>query len=103
MDLSGYSIEQLRELKKDIDKEMASRRKENAKRAQQEIKKIAESYGFNLSDLMGGQPVRARSKAKAQFQNPSDTTQTWSGRGRKPAWVKEWEAAGKSLEDLRIS
>lgn len=102
MDLTSYTVEQLRQLKKDIDKEMTERRKENAKRAQQEIKKIAESYGFNLSDLMSGQPVRARSKAKAQFQNPRDESQTWSGRGRKPAWVKEWEAAGNSLEDLRI-
>lgn len=103
MDLSNYTIEQLHQLKRDIDKEVSGRRKENAKRAQQEIKKIAESYGFNLSDLMGGKPTAKREKAKAQFQNPSDPSQTWSGRGRKPAWVKAWESAGRSVEDLRIS
>ncbi|MRH77510.1 H-NS histone family protein [Spiribacter sp. C176] len=103
MDLSNYTIEQLDQIKKDIDKEIVNRKKENAKRAQQELKKVAESYGFNLADLVGGAPVRARKKAAAQFQNPNDASQTWSGRGRKPAWVKAWESAGRSIEDLRIA
>ena len=103
MDLSNHSIEQLEQIKRDIDKEISSRRKENAKRAQQELKKVAESYGFNLADLVGGGPVRARKKVAAQFQNPNDASQTWTGRGRKPAWVKAWEGSGRSIEDLRIS
>ncbi len=102
MDLSNYSTEQLNQLKKDIDKEIQGRRKEDAKKAQQELKQVAERYGFALSDLVGAQTPKTRGKAKARFQHPTDATKTWSGRGRKPAWVKDWEATGRSLEELRI-
>ena len=102
MDLSNYTTEQLNELKKDIDREVQGRRKEDAKKAQQELKQVAERYGFTLSDLVGGQPANARAKGKVRFQHPSDSGKTWSGRGRKPGWVKEWEASGRSLEELRI-
>ncbi|MCS4504693.1 Trans-acting regulatory protein HvrA [wastewater metagenome] len=107
LDLSKYDSQQLRELKKDIDKALESRRRDDAKKAQQELKQVAERYGFNLNELVAGQGTkqtrrRSGGKAPAQFRHPEDETKTWSGRGRKPVWVKEWEAAGRSLEDLRI-
>ncbi|MDR9413729.1 MAG: H-NS histone family protein [Spiribacter salinus] len=102
MDLSNYTTEQLNQLKKDIDKEINGRRKEDAKKAQQELKQVAERYGFSLTDLMGGQPSRPRAKGKVRFQHPADASKTWSGRGRKPGWVKEWEGSGRSLDELRV-
>jgi len=102
MDLSNYTTQQLNALKKDIDKEINGRRKEDAKKAQQELKQVAERYGFTLSDLVAGQSGKVRAKAKVRFQHPSDASMTWSGRGRKPAWVKDWEASGRSLEELRV-
>lgn len=105
MDLSKYSSQELRQLKKDIDREIESRRKEDAKKAQQEIKQVAERYGFNLTDLVGGQPSKpktTRAKGKVRFQHPSDASKTWSGRGRKPVWIKEWEASGRSLDEIRV-
>ncbi len=104
MDLSHYSTAQLNELKKDIDKEIQGRRKEDAKKAQQELKQVAERYGFTLSDLVGGPAAKTKSRgpAKVRFQHPADASKTWSGRGRKPAWVKDWEGAGRSIEELRV-
>ena len=103
MDLSNYTTEQLNQLKKDIDKEVQSRRKEDSKKAQQEMKRVAERYGFTLNDLVGEkQPAKTRAKGKAQFQHPTDTSKTWTGRGRKPTWIKDWEAEGRSLDELRI-
>ena len=104
MDLSNYTTEQLGQLKKDIEKEVQSRHKEDAKKAQQEMKQVAERYGFTLNDLVPGQqPAKTRAKGKAQFQHPTDPSKTWTGRGRKPAWIKDWEAEGRSLDELRIS
>ncbi len=102
MDLSNYTTEQLNQLKKDIDVEIQSRRKEDAKKAQQEMKQVAERYGFTLNDLVSGQPAKTRAKGKVRFQHPSDAGKTWSGRGRKPVWIKEWEAGGRSLDELRV-
>lgn len=69
--------------------------------------KIAE-YGLTASDLKlttraAGKRsvVAAPVKAAAKYRGP--TGETWSGgRGRKPRWVTEALAAGKSLSDYEI-
>ncbi|MCO6441852.1 MAG: H-NS histone family protein [Nitrococcus mobilis] len=106
MDLSKYTIKDLERLKKDIDKEIASRRKHEERQAREEIKEVAAKYGFTLNELVGGISIpkgRSQSKAQGKFQHPEDPTKTWTGRGRKPNWVKEWEAAGCSIDDLRAA
>lgn len=71
-------------------------------------RKIAE-YGLTASDLKltgrAGAAKRTASaapaKAAAKYRSP--TGETWSGgRGRKPRWVTEALAAGKSLSDYEI-
>lgn len=103
MDLSKYTPEELQWLKKDIDKELTSRRKMDAKKAQKELKSVAERYGFTLNELVSGQTAKpARSKGDVRFRHPQDSNKSWSGRGRKPVWIKEWEASGRILDELRV-
>jgi len=101
MDLSKYSSAELRQLKKDIDKELSVRRKEEAKQAQQELKDVAEKYGFNLNELVASQGGKSgRPKGRVRYRHPDDPSKTWTGRGRKPGWIKEWEATGRPLGQL---
>ena len=75
-------------------------------------KKIAE-YGLTASDLKlsggargSGAKVKrdatpASPKAEAKYRN--EAGETWSGgRGRKPRWVTEALAAGKSMDEFAI-
>ncbi len=70
-------------------------------------KKIAE-YGISAGDLkLGGRGPGKRGsaapavKAAAKYRGPAG--ESWSGgRGRKPRWVTEALAAGKSLSDYEI-
>lgn len=41
--------------------------------------------------------------AGPKYRNPENAAETWSGKGKRPAWVKEALAEGKSLESLEIS
>ena len=41
-------------------------------------------------------------KIKPKYRNPADRTQTWTGRGRQPAWVQDALRKGKTLEQLAI-
>lgn len=103
MNLSKYTTQELYQLKKDIDKELKSRRRDDAKKAQKEMKAVAEKYGFNLNELVGSQTSRSgRPAGQVRYQHPEDSSKTWSGRGRKPVWIKEWEAAGRSLDELKV-
>lgn len=51
--------------------------------------------------------AEADSKARAaspevRYRHP-DFTQTWTGRGRAPKWVRDWIDAGKTLDSLQVS
>jgi DNA-binding protein H-NS len=47
--------------------------------------------------------VTTRVAAEPKYQNPSDTTQTWTGKGRQPNWFKELVAGGTDPETLLIA
>ena len=48
-------------------------------------------------------PTRRRyPKVRPRYRNP-ETSETWSGRGKQPRWLKAAMEAGRSLDDLRIS
>ena len=106
MNPSKYGIKDLERLKKDIDKEIASRRKHEERQAREELKEVAAKYGFTLNELVSGVSIpkgRSQSKPEDKFRHPDDPSKTWTGRGRKPKWVKEWEAAGCSMDDLTVA
>lgn len=37
-----------------------------------------------------------------KYRNPKNASQTWSGRGKQPRWLKEQLRSGKKLTDLLI-
>ncbi len=42
-------------------------------------------------------------KGGPAYRNPCNSAETWTGRGRKPKWVRETLARGVHLEDLAIN
>ena len=45
--------------------------------------------------------LQKQADLQPKFRNPDAPSQTWSGRGRQPMWVRRLLAAGKTMEDLR--
>jgi len=95
--------EQIAQLRKQAEE---LRNQERAGVIEEVRRKIAE-YGLTASDLKlntrGGKRSAApiASKTVAKYRSP--TGETWSGgRGRKPRWIAEALAAGKSLSDFEI-
>jgi DNA-binding protein H-NS len=41
-------------------------------------------------------------KVFPKYQNPKNSTETWSGRGRHPRWLSPQLRSGKKLDDFRI-
>lgn len=65
--------------------------------------KIAE-FGLSAKDLglvAAGSPVR-QGKGRLPGKYRSVEGKEWSGRGRKPEWIKDALAAGKSLDEFKI-
>jgi DNA-binding protein H-NS len=104
MDLSKLSIDELRTLVKDAGVEIEKRRKANKKKTLADIKKYAEERGFSLNELLRApraSKAKGAGKKSVKYRHPEDPSKTWGGQGRQPRWVKEWLAAGHSLDDLR--
>ncbi|MEY9183929.1 DNA-binding protein H-NS [Bradyrhizobium sp. USDA 326] len=47
-------------------------------------------------------PRRPYPPVLPKYQNPRDPSETWSGRGKQPRWLKAQLRAGKKLNDLLI-
>lgn len=95
------SLDELKRLKKDLDKAIANyddRRKAEARR---DLEEKAREYGFSLSELADVKTTK-RAALAPKYRNPSNPEQTWSGRGRQPTWFREAIQAGAEPDDLKI-
>lgn len=107
IDLTTMSSKELSDLRSDVEtalKEAVVREKAQARMA---AEKAAAEFGFSLTDVLGGgDATRRKSDDKPvsppKYRNPADPAQTWTGRGRKPAWFNDAMANGASPEDLEI-
>ena len=101
LDFETMSLEELKRLKKELDKAIANyddRRKAEARR---DLEEKAREYGFSLSELTEAKTTK-RSTVVPKYRNPGNPEQTWSGRGRQPTWFREAIEAGTEPADLMI-
>ena len=123
IDLVGMTTQELRSLQKKLNRELDKRTNMERKALLRQFEKMAQERGLSLSELIddkegapsatpaeskprGRRPAAAK-PAKAplppMYSNPSDSSQTWSGRGRRPQWAVDWMEAGRSLDELKIA
>ena len=105
VDLSDYNLSELKGLQAEIEKEIKARQQQEVTKAREQIHAIAQGLGVSVEELLanGGSKLKGSGKkVQAQYQNPADNAQTWSGRGRQPRWIAEGLAGGKSLDDFKI-
>jgi DNA-binding protein H-NS len=101
MDLSKLSLSELKKLQQDIDVLITNQGKEAVAKARKDIMAIAQSVGLTVDQLLAGKPAKAVNKVAAQYQNPKNAVEQWTGRGRKPRWIVEAIEGGARLEDLK--
>jgi DNA-binding protein H-NS len=105
IDLSKLSIEELETLVRDAQTEIVARKEAERERVLQQMRDLAASLGMTLEDVLrmekrGGGGAGA---VQAKYRHPDNPDLTWSGRGKRPAWVTEALASGKTMEDLAVS
>lgn len=106
-DLNNLSVQELEDVISQANDLIEQKREEAVARARAEIEKIAASTGYSVEDLLGLRDTRAR-KAVARkslpdkYRNPKDSSQTWSGRGKRPKWLQEVLEKGAKLESFLV-
>lgn len=115
-DFEAMTRAELIELRGKIDRAIAAAGERDRQRALKAAEDLAREHGFSLAELVGSGTGKGRSAgakrggraatassapSDAKYRNPDNPDQTWSGRGRRPAWFSEALAQGRSAEELR--
>ena len=103
-DLSKFSLEELKAIIRDAEKQIESTVAGKLKIAKKAAEDAAKRHGFSLNEVLGVSSRTKSSKPKAppKYKNPENPNQTWSGRGRQPAWFKTALEKGKAPSDFAI-
>lgn len=102
IDLENLSLDELKKLRKEVDAEIRTFNDRKKRKALAEVEAFARERGLNPADLSEIAKRRTRKPAKPKYAHPDNPEQTWSGRGRRPRWLEEALAQGKTLEDMAI-
>lgn len=102
MDISTLSLPELIDLRDRVSALIVTRKAEEKERTADEIATLLTQRGYSLDELFPGgkKGKKIGATKKVKYRHPDNPELTWSGAGRKPDWLKEWEASGKDLMKL---
>lgn len=122
MNISAFTLPQLKQLRQRVSHEIEKRQHDRKHHLLKRLHRLAQDAGMELTDVLqtpvpaplaataahGAEPRQAPSatnrrkgeKAPAKYRHPSNSSLTWSGRGRQPVWITAWLANGGTLDAL---
>ena len=87
--------------------ERAKVERQSAERAalKQKMADMAKEHGFDMRELFDGRMGKGkRGKVAVKYRDPSNSANTWTGRGRMPRWMTAATKGGKAKkEDFLIA
>lgn len=102
-DLSKMTMDELNALEKDVQKAKVAVEKKRVVEARKAVEEAAKLHGVSLEEIFGGKTeAKAATKSAPKYANPENSDQTWTGRGRQPAWYREAIGAGTDPSALEI-
>ena len=101
MDISQISTQELKDLLNQIPAELKRRERSERVNLLRDLEKLASERGYSLSDIVSD-TKSTKAPVAIKYKHPESNELTWTGRGRKPAWVVEHLNSGGSLESLAV-
>lgn len=103
MDISRLSYKELVGLRDEIEASLETKRREEQAAARAAIADQAKKLGFSLTDLFGGKTKgRKFGPVEIKFRNPSNPSETWTGRGRMPNWMVKATKRGINRDQFKV-
>ena len=99
--LDTYSYPELLNLQKRVEEAIVEKRAENAQATKEQLRVMSEKAGFDIKELFGKRGSQ-KGSGVAKYRNPKDSSQTWTGRGRKPNWLVDAVKRGAKLESFGV-
>lgn len=122
MELNKLSLIELRRLKQRVEAEIKKRDDSARRDLLKKMQRLAADHGMTLDQVVGkpsgageskqarrgrpaaaaAKPGRKTGKVPQKYRHPDNADLGWTGRGRKPLWIQDWIATGKSVDELLI-
>jgi DNA-binding protein H-NS len=99
--LDKMSYADLLKLQERVEAAIGEKRVEDAAVTKEALRAMAEKAGFDIKELFGKHGPR-KGSAGVKYRNPKDTSQTWTGRGRKPNWLVDALKKGAKIDSFAI-
>lgn len=108
LNLESLSPSELQALIKNAEAQMGSARKSQIQDVRTKIDALLASAGLTIGEVYptrGGKPAKgSKAPVAPKYRNPDNAAQTWSGRGKRPAWfVDALKKKGATAESLLIT
>lgn len=97
------TLEELRIEREKLDKQIAAIEVEEKRKVLAQVRELVSKAGLTVEDVFGHGGKKAKRQgpaAPAKYRHPDG--RTWTGIGRKPTWISEALASGKTLESFAV-
>ena len=102
--IENMSYAELTAMQSRIERAKAERQSADRAALKQKMAEMAKEHGFDIRDLLDGRGKGKRGKVAIKYRDPSNSVNTWTGRGRMPRWMTAATKGGKAKkEDFLIS
>lgn len=99
------NVQELLAKRAELDRQIENAVKAEKSSAISEVKRLIAEFALTASDCGFSGRGTAKSAAKGRTVAPkyrAASGETWTGRGKPPRWITEYEKSGKSRTDLLI-
>lgn len=107
IDLEIMSIDDLWELHEKVSRILSTRIASEKRELEKRLAYLnrgadAITQGVNLVTGTTEKPRRKYPRVLPKYRNPSEPSETWSGRGKQPRWLVAAIKSGRKIDDFKI-
>ena len=102
--IENMSFAELSAMQARIERAKVERQTADRAALRQKMADMAKEHGFDIRELFDGRMGKGkRGKVAIKYRDPSNASNTWTGRGRMPRWMVAATKGGKAKrEDFLI-
>ena len=101
--LDKMSVKELMALEVEVREAIIERKQQERADVTEKLHALAERSGYSVDELLGKtRRTGNRAKVAPKYRNPGNPSETWTGRGRMPLWIKALTEKGAKVEKFLI-
>jgi DNA-binding protein H-NS len=97
-DLQNMSYAELAKMEAEIGRLKSTKQNEERSALRDKLAAEAKKHGFDINELFG-RGRKGKGTVAAKYRDPSNPSNTWTGRGRMPRWMAAATKGGKAKKE----